>query len=70
MKPPTGHGLLDGKVIVITAAAGTGIGSAAALLQAAAGGGWARPAMSSRGRTVTGSGRCPATSPTRARSRR
>jgi 3-oxoacyl-[acyl-carrier protein] reductase len=28
--PPTGHGLLDGKVIVITAAAGTGIGSAAA----------------------------------------
>ncbi|MGD0704962.1 MAG: SDR family oxidoreductase [Trebonia sp.] len=30
MKPPAGHGLLDGKVIVITAAAGTGIGSAAA----------------------------------------
>jgi 3-oxoacyl-[acyl-carrier protein] reductase len=28
--PPTGHGLLDGKVVVITAAAGTGIGSAAA----------------------------------------
>ena len=30
MKPPPGHGLLDGKVVVITAAAGTGIGSAAA----------------------------------------
>ena len=30
MKPPTGHSLLDGKVVVITAAAGTGIGSAAA----------------------------------------
>ena len=30
MKPPSGHGLLDGKVVVITAAAGTGIGSAAA----------------------------------------
>ena len=30
MKPPTPHGLLDGKVVVITAAAGTGIGSAAA----------------------------------------
>jgi 3-oxoacyl-[acyl-carrier protein] reductase len=30
MNPPTGHGLLDGKVVVITAAAGTGIGSAAA----------------------------------------
>ena len=29
-KPPAGHGLLDGKVVVITAAAGTGIGSAAA----------------------------------------
>jgi 3-oxoacyl-[acyl-carrier protein] reductase len=29
-KPPAGHGLLEGKVIVITAAAGTGIGSAAA----------------------------------------
>jgi len=29
-KPPPGHGLLDGKVVVITAAAGTGIGSAAA----------------------------------------
>jgi len=28
--PPDGHGLLDGKVVVITAAAGTGIGSAAA----------------------------------------
>jgi 3-oxoacyl-[acyl-carrier protein] reductase len=28
--PPAGHGLLDGKVVVITAAAGTGIGSAAA----------------------------------------
>jgi len=28
--PPEGHGLLDGKVVVITAAAGTGIGSAAA----------------------------------------
>ena len=26
----TGHGLLDGKVVVVTAAAGTGIGSAAA----------------------------------------
>jgi len=24
--PPSGHGLLDGKVVVITAAAGTGIG--------------------------------------------
>jgi 3-oxoacyl-[acyl-carrier protein] reductase len=30
VKPPTGHSLLDGKVVVITAAAGTGIGSAAA----------------------------------------
>ena len=30
MKPPAGHRLLDGKVVVITAAAGTGIGSAAA----------------------------------------
>jgi len=30
MKPPAGHQLLDGKVVVITAAAGTGIGSAAA----------------------------------------
>ncbi len=30
MKPPDGHGLLEGKVVVITAAAGTGIGSAAA----------------------------------------
>jgi 3-oxoacyl-[acyl-carrier protein] reductase len=29
-KPPAGHGLLDGKVVVVTAAAGTGIGSAAA----------------------------------------
>ena len=28
--PPTGHALLDGKVVVITAAAGTGIGFAAA----------------------------------------
>ena len=30
MKPPAGHRLLEGKVVVITAAAGTGIGSAAA----------------------------------------
>ena len=30
MNPPAGHSLLDGKVVVITAAAGTGIGSAAA----------------------------------------
>ena len=30
MKRPAGHHLLDGKVVVITAAAGTGIGSAAA----------------------------------------
>jgi 3-oxoacyl-[acyl-carrier protein] reductase len=30
MKPTAGHGLLDGKIVVITAAAGTGIGSAAA----------------------------------------
>ena len=30
LRPPAGHGLLDGKVVVITAAAGTGIGSAAA----------------------------------------
>ncbi len=30
MKPPAAHRLLDGKVVVITAAAGTGIGSAAA----------------------------------------
>ena len=30
LKPPAGHGLLEGKVVVITAAAGTGIGSAAA----------------------------------------
>jgi 3-oxoacyl-[acyl-carrier protein] reductase len=29
-KPPAGHGLLEGKVVVVTAAAGTGIGSAAA----------------------------------------
>ena len=29
-RPPAAHGLLDGKVVVITAAAGTGIGSAAA----------------------------------------
>jgi 3-oxoacyl-[acyl-carrier protein] reductase len=28
--PPAGHGLLDGKVVVVTAAAGTGIGSAVA----------------------------------------
>jgi 3-oxoacyl-[acyl-carrier protein] reductase len=28
--PPSGHGLLEGKAVVITAAAGTGIGSAAA----------------------------------------
>jgi 3-oxoacyl-[acyl-carrier protein] reductase len=28
--PPTGHGLLDGKVVIVTAAAGTGIGSATA----------------------------------------
>lgn len=28
--PPRGHGLLDGKVVVVTAAAGTGIGSATA----------------------------------------
>ena len=28
--PPAGHGLLDGKVVVITAAAGTGIGFATA----------------------------------------
>ena len=28
--PPGGHGLLDGKVVVVTAAAGTGIGSAVA----------------------------------------
>jgi 3-oxoacyl-[acyl-carrier protein] reductase len=30
MKPPDGHGLLDGKAVVVTAAAGTGIGSAVA----------------------------------------
>jgi 3-oxoacyl-[acyl-carrier protein] reductase len=30
VNPPAAHGLLDGKVVVITAAAGTGIGSAAA----------------------------------------
>jgi 3-oxoacyl-[acyl-carrier protein] reductase len=30
VNPPSAHGLLDGKVVVITAAAGTGIGSAAA----------------------------------------
>jgi 3-oxoacyl-[acyl-carrier protein] reductase len=30
IKPPDGHRLLEGKVVVITAAAGTGIGSAAA----------------------------------------
>jgi 3-oxoacyl-[acyl-carrier protein] reductase len=29
-RPPAGHGLLDGKVVVITAAAGTGIGFATA----------------------------------------
>ena len=29
-RPPTGHGLLAGKVVVVTAAAGTGIGSATA----------------------------------------
>ena len=28
--PPAGHGLLEGKVVVITAAAGTGIGFATA----------------------------------------
>jgi 3-oxoacyl-[acyl-carrier protein] reductase len=28
--PPAGHGLLDGRVVVVTAAAGTGIGSATA----------------------------------------
>ena len=28
--PPAGHGLLDGKVVLVTAAAGTGIGSATA----------------------------------------
>ncbi|WHT17206.1 SDR family oxidoreductase [Crossiella sp. CA-258035] len=39
MKPPAGHGLLTGKVAVVTAAAGTGIGSATAercLLEGAA----------------------------------
>jgi len=30
MKPPPAHGLLDGKVVVVTAAAGTGIGFATA----------------------------------------
>jgi 3-oxoacyl-[acyl-carrier protein] reductase len=30
VKPPDGHGLLDGKIVVVTAAAGTGIGSAIA----------------------------------------
>lgn len=30
MKPPDGHALLDGKVVVVTAAAGTGIGFATA----------------------------------------
>ena len=29
-EPPPGHGLLDGKVVVVTAAAGTGIGFATA----------------------------------------
>jgi 3-oxoacyl-[acyl-carrier protein] reductase len=29
-EPPAGHGLLDGKVVIVTAAAGTGIGSATA----------------------------------------
>ena len=29
-KPPDGHGLLEGKVVVVTAAAGTGIGNAVA----------------------------------------
>ena len=28
--PPAGHGLLEGKVVVVTAAAGTGIGFATA----------------------------------------
>ncbi len=28
--PPSGHGLLDGKAVIVTAAAGTGIGSATA----------------------------------------
>ncbi|HEY4947606.1 MAG TPA: SDR family NAD(P)-dependent oxidoreductase, partial [Acidimicrobiales bacterium] len=28
--PPSGHGLLDGKIVVVTAAAGTGIGFATA----------------------------------------
>ncbi|GAA2824616.1 SDR family oxidoreductase [Crossiella cryophila] len=39
MRPPEGHGLLTGKVAVVTAAAGTGIGAAAAercLLEGAA----------------------------------
>jgi 3-oxoacyl-[acyl-carrier protein] reductase len=30
LQPPAGHGLLDGKVVVVTAAAGTGIGFATA----------------------------------------
>ena len=30
LKPPDGHGLLEGKVVVVTAAAGTGIGNAVA----------------------------------------
>ena len=29
-EPPAGHGLLEGKVVVVTAAAGTGIGFATA----------------------------------------
>ena len=68
-----------GKVVVVTAAAGTGIGSAAARAlpgggrrrgdqRPATSAGSARPATSSRPRTGTGSGRCRATSPTRARS--
>ena len=54
-----GHGLLEGKVVVVTAAAGTGIGGAAArrCLDEGTTSGWPRPAPSSPPGTATGFGR-------------
>ena len=75
-----GHGLLDGKVVVVTAAAGTGIGGAAARRCLEEG---ARVAISDQHERRLAatrdelaedhgdrSGRSPATSPTRRRSPR
>ncbi len=72
--PPPGHGLLTGKVVVITAAAGTGIGFATASAASRKGppwwsptptsGGWGRrPRRSPRSPSWTASvrWRCPAT---------